>query len=101
MEAVILSAGGVLFYCVGIGFVDIGIVHAYVPQVAASAIGWQPSPFEYELAAAAGHIPEIQCCHNYAPANAGLTLWFGDIFLPVVLVMLAVLSGDDGYSRGF
>jgi hypothetical protein len=127
--------GEALFYSVGIGFVCTGALHAYFPSVAAPAIGWQPSPFEYELgwieialglvamlalwrgfefrlaativfaifalAAAAGHIQEILCCRNYAPGNAGLTLWFGDVFLPVVLVMLASLSQSERDARGF
>ncbi|MBV8344926.1 MAG: hypothetical protein JO190_08060 [Candidatus Eremiobacteraeota bacterium] len=121
--------GEVLFYNVGIGFVLVGIFHAYFPQIAAPSIGWTPSPFEYELgwieialglvaimalwrgyefrlaativfaifalAAAAGHIQQIQCCHNYAPGNAGLTLWFGDIFVPVVIVVAAALCRGE------
>ena len=43
------------------------------------------------LAAAAQHINEIVCCHNYAPDNAGLLLWFGDIFVPVLLLVVAAL----------
>jgi hypothetical protein len=121
--------GELLFYNVGVGFVLVGIFHAYFPQITAPAIGWYPSPFEYELgwieialglvalmalwrgyefrlaasivfaifalAAAAGHIQQIQCCHNYAPGNAGLMLWFGDIFVPGVIVALAALCRGE------
>lgn len=121
--------GELLFYNVGIGFVLVGIFHAYFPQIAAPSIGWSPSPFEYELgwieialglvaimalwrgyefrlaasvifaifalAAAAGHIAQIECCHNYAPGNAGLTLWFADIFVPGLVVVLAALCRGE------
>ena len=121
--------GELLFYNVGIGFVLVGIFHAYFSHIAAPAIGWSPSPFEYELgwieialglvavmalwrgyefrlaativfaifalAAAAGHIQEILCCRNYAPGNAGLTLWFGDIFVPGVIVVSAALCRGE------
>ena len=125
--------GEVLFYCVGIGFIYTGILHAYLQQVAAPSIGWQPSPFEFELgwmeiplgvvallalwrgyefrlaativfavfalAAAAQHIQEIVCCKNYAPDNAGLILWFADIFVPIFLLALAALSRRDTSDR--
>jgi hypothetical protein len=125
-KAAYVAWGELLFYAIGIWFVYTGILHAYFQQIAAPRIGWQPSPFEYELgwmeiplgvvammalwrgyefrlaatiiaatfavAAAAGHIQEIVCCANYSPSNAGLVLWFADVFIPVVLVVLAALS---------
>jgi hypothetical protein len=118
--------GELVFYSVGIAYIYAGIFHAYFQQIAAPSIGWQPSPFEYELgwmeiglgfvavlalwrgfefrlastivfvifslAAAAQHIQQLVCCRNYAPDNAGLILWFGDIFVPLLLVVLAALS---------
>lgn len=121
--------GEVVFYNVGVGFIYAGIFHAYFQAFTAAGIGWQPSPFQYELgwmeiglgivavfalwrgfefrlastiifvifslAAAAQHIQEILCCRNYAPDNAGLILWFGDIFIPLVLVVLAALSQGE------
>ncbi len=42
--------GELLFYGVGFGFLWAGIFHAFFQQTAASSIGWQPSPFEWELA---------------------------------------------------
>lgn len=42
--------GELLFYGIGLGFLWAGIFHAFFQQIAASAIGWQPSPFEWELA---------------------------------------------------
>lgn len=41
--------GELLFYYVGFGFLWAGIFHAYAQNVAAPSIGWQPSPFEFEL----------------------------------------------------
>lgn len=41
--------GEVLYYAVGIGLIYNGLLHAYVQDVTAGNIGWQPSPFEYEL----------------------------------------------------
>lgn len=118
--------GAMLFWCVGVTFVLVGIMHAYFQPLAAPSIGWQPSPFEYELgwveiplglvacaawwrgyefrvaatlifatfsfAAAAQHLQEIACCKNYAPNNAGPTLWFGDLVLPILLLAAGALS---------
>lgn len=124
--------GEVLFYCVGLGFVYAWYFHAYLAAFTAPLIGWQPSPFEWELAwaelgiaiialislwrgydmrlaaslayavfsfgAAAQHIHLIVTQHNYAPGNAGLVLWFGDIALPIVVLVLA-LAARDAYER--
>lgn len=38
------------------------------------------------------HVNQMLCCHNYAPGNAGTILWFNDITLPLVLLVLAVLA---------
>ncbi|MBV8489832.1 MAG: hypothetical protein JO199_04810, partial [Candidatus Eremiobacteraeota bacterium] len=118
--------GELLFYCAGIGFVYFGLLHAYAGPMASATIGWQTSPFEYELgwleiplglvacialwrgyefrlaatipfvifgfAAAAQHIQEIACCKNYAPGNAGPIVWFGDMLLPIFLVLAAVFA---------
>lgn len=124
--------GEVLFYCVGLGFIYIWYMHAFLEQFTAPLIGWQPSPFEWELAwaelglaviallslwrgyemrlaaslvfaifsfgAAAQHIHEILTQHNYAPGNAGLILWFGDIALPIIVLVLA-WAARDAYER--
>lgn len=124
--------GEVLFYCVGLGFVYIWYFHAFLQQFAAPAIGWQPSPFEWELAwaelglaviamlslwrgyemrlaatlvfaifsfgAAAQHIHQMVTMHNYSPGNAGSILWFGDIALPIFVLILAFAS-RDAYER--
>jgi hypothetical protein len=42
--------GELLFYGIGFGFLWAGIFHAFFQHLAAAAIGWQPSPFEWELA---------------------------------------------------
>jgi len=49
----------------------------------------------FALAAAAGHIQQIMCCRNYAPGHAGLTLWFFDIFVPGVIVVMAALCRGE------
>lgn len=121
--------GELLFYTIGIWFVYVGLLHAYFQGFVAPQIGWQPSPFEYELgwmeipfgvvammslwrgfefrlastiviatfglAAAAQHFQQMMCCANYAPSKAGLVLWFADVFLPMLLVVLAALSRDE------
>ncbi|MDQ2680405.1 MAG: hypothetical protein M3Y21_05200 [Candidatus Eremiobacteraeota bacterium] len=125
--------GEILFYAVGLGFLWGGIFHAFFQQTAAPSIGWQPSPFEWELgwaeigvavvalmslargfefrlattlifgifsfAAAFQHIHQIVCCRNFAPGNAGPILWFGDLFLPLLLFILALLSRDAAQTR--
>jgi len=42
--------GELLFYGIGFGFLWAAVFHAFFQQTAASSIGWQPSPFEWELA---------------------------------------------------
>jgi uncharacterized protein DUF6790 len=124
--------GEVLFYCFGLGFVYVWYFHAFLASFTAPTIGWQPSPFEWELAwaelgigviailslwrgyemrlaatlasaiflfgAAAQHIHLMMTAHNYAPGNAGAVLWFGDIALPLLLLILAFAS-RDAYER--
>ena len=124
--------GELVFYAVGLGLLWSGIFHAFFQQLAAPSIGWQPSPFEWEVAwasfgvalvallslargyemrlaatltasifsfgAAIQHIHQMQCCHNYAPGNAGTILWLNDIALPIVLLFLAY-SSRDAYER--
>ncbi|MDE2483472.1 MAG: hypothetical protein KGN02_14950 [bacterium] len=41
--------GELLFYLYGIGNIYGGFFHAYAGQMAAASIGWQNSPFQYEL----------------------------------------------------
>lgn len=48
-DAVYALWGELLFYVVGIGYLYTGLLHAYAQGLAAPEIGWQPSPFEYEL----------------------------------------------------
>ena len=48
-DAAYVLWGELLFYVVGVGYAYTGLLHAYAQSVAAPAIGWQPSPFEYEL----------------------------------------------------
>lgn len=124
--------GEILFYGVGLVMLWAFVFHAFFQQVAASSIGWKPSPFEWELGwaelglgivallslyrgfemrlavtviavifalgAAIQHIDQIRCCHNYAPGNAGPVLWFNDIFVSLVILILAFAS-RDAYER--
>jgi hypothetical protein len=50
MTAAYTLWGEVLFYCVGLGFIYSWYFHAFMQQFTAPLIGWQPSPFEWELA---------------------------------------------------
>ena len=118
-----------VFYYIGLSMIWAGFFHAYFQNIAASTIGWQPSPFEYELgwleialgitallsrgrgrawrtavtipfvaftlAAAAQHVNQLIKLHNYAPGNAGIgALWFGDIFSPLFIAVVALLSRE-------
>ena len=42
--------GEVLFYCFGLGMIYVWYFHAFQSAMVAPLIGWQPSPFEWELA---------------------------------------------------
>src|SRR5689334_17910478 len=42
--------GEILFYCFGLGFVYVWYFHAFQANLVAPSIGWQASPFEWELA---------------------------------------------------
>jgi hypothetical protein len=46
----------------------------------------------FALACAAQHIQQMMCCGNYAPSNAGPVLWFADIVVPVLVVLLAAVA---------
>ncbi len=121
--------GELLFYVYGLANIYSGFFHAYAGNMAAASIGWQDSPFQYELgwfeiaygltalmslwrryefrlamtlpysifllAAAAQHISQMQHQHNYAPNNAGLILWLGDIAIPLVVLLLSWMARDE------
>ena len=121
--------GELLFYVYGLATIYSGVFHAYAGNMVATSIGWQNSPFQYELgwfeigygltalmslwrgyqfrlamtlpysifllAAAAQHISQMQHQHNYAPNNAGLILWLGDIAIPLVVLLLAWKARDE------
>jgi hypothetical protein len=44
-----IAWGELLLYSVGIWFIYTGIGHAYFQDFTAPRIGWQPSPFQFEL----------------------------------------------------
>lgn len=81
-EAAYTLWGEVLVYPVGIGFVYFGLLHAYAQGIAAPAIGWEPSPFEYELGWA--EIP--------LGAVAILSLWRGFEFRLAASIVFAVFA---------
>lgn len=121
--------GEMLFYVYGLATIYGGAFHAYAGPVVAASIGWQNSPFQYELgwfeigygltallslwrgyqfrlamtlpysifllAAAAQHIDQMQRQHNYAPNNAGLILWLGDIAIPLFVLLLSWMARDE------
>ncbi len=121
--------GEMLFYVYGLGNIYGGLFHAYAGDTVAASIGWQNSPFQYELgwfeigygvtallslwrgyqfrlamtlpysifalAAAAQHISQMQHQHNYAPNNAGLLLWLGDVAIPLFVLLLAWMARDE------
>ena len=45
------------------------------------------------------HVNQIRCCHNYAPGNAGLVLYW-DIIFPVVLLVVALASRQRASASG-
>jgi hypothetical protein len=54
----------------------------------------------FSFGAAAQHIHFMTALHDYAPGNAGLVLWFGDLALPLFLLVLA-LASRDAYERSY
>ena len=121
--------GELLFYVYGLATIYSGFFHAYAGPMVAASIGWQNSPFQYELgwfeigygatallslwrgyqfrlamtlpysifllAAAAQHIDQMKRLHNYAPNNAGLILWLGDIAIPLVVLLLSWMARHE------
>ncbi len=76
--------GEVLFYCFGLGMVYAWYFHAFQAARVAPSIGWQPSPFEWELAWAELGIAAI----------ALLSLWRGySMRLAATLVPAIFLFG--------
>lgn len=66
-----------VFYAVGIGFLYVGVFHAFFQEMTSAAIGWAPSPFEWELA-----------CAEFGVGAMGVwSLWRSNEFrLPVTLI---------------
>lgn len=52
----------------------------------------------FSFGAAAQHIHFIFVRRDYSPGNAGPILWFGDLALPLLLLLLA-LASRDAYER--
>lgn len=79
----------VLFYAVGFGFLWAGVFHGFFQEIAATSIGWSPSPFEWELAWAEFGV-------------AAMALWSpwrsNDFRLPVT-VIYAVFSLGAAYQH--
>lgn len=108
------------YYCligIGVYFCWNFVMHVFFGQMAAKFIGWEDSPFQFEVGtaslgfgvvgllafrsdfglrlaaitgpamfmwgAAVGHVQQMITEHNFAPGNAGLTLWM-DIMLPIL-----------------
>lgn len=52
----------------------------------------------FSLTAAAQHIQQIRRQKNYAPGNAGLLIWVGDVVVPIVLLATAALSSRNKHQ---
>ncbi len=75
---------------VGIGLVGIlSLWRGYEMRLAATLAN-----AIFLFAAAAQHIQEMLVAHNYAPNNAGLVLWLGDLAYPALFLILAWLSKE-------
>ena len=48
----------------------------------------------FSFGAAAQHFHYMWALRDYAAGNAGLTLWFGDLALPLLLLLLALASRE-------
>ncbi len=49
LDSAFVFWGELLFWYGGLALIWAGFFHGYEQHIAASSIGWQPSPFEYEL----------------------------------------------------
>jgi hypothetical protein len=99
--------------------------HTFMAREIALTIGWQPSPFQFEVAVANlafgvlgimciwqrrefqtatgigyaifllgcayGHFRDMIAHGNLAPYNVGPVLWFNDLAVPVVILLLLLL----------
>lgn len=74
--------GELLFYAIGIGFFWAFLFHAFAQSIAARAIGWAPSPFEWELAWAELGIAVV----------ALISLWRGYDMRAAVTLIFAIFS---------
>ena len=109
----------------GVGGVMGFLGHTFKAQEIALKIGWQPSPFQFEVAMANlafgvlgimciwqrrgfrtatgigyaifllgcgyGHVRDMTLHGNFAPYNAGPVLWFNDLAVPVVILLLLLV----------
>jgi hypothetical protein len=114
-----------LVFFVGVGGLMGFLGHTFKAQEIALKIGWQPSPFQFEVAVANlafgvlgimciwqrrgfrtatgigfatfllgcayGHFRDMTRHGNFAPYNVGPVLWFNDLAVPVVILLLLLV----------
>ena len=85
-----------------LGWAQIGL------SVVAMASLWRGTEFRLaattifviaSFAAAFQHIAQMRYAHNYAAGNTALVLWFGDILLPLILLVLAIVNREEELRR--
>jgi hypothetical protein len=114
-----------LVFFVGVGGLMGFLGHTFKAQEIALKIGWQPSPFQFEVAVADlafgvlgiiciwqrrgfrtatgigyatfllgcayGHFRDMTLHRNFAPYNVGPVLWFNDLAVPMVMLLLLLV----------
>lgn len=113
-----------MVWCIGAQGVFAAVFQIFTPEMVAKDIGWQVSPFEFEVAvgnlgmgvagllallwrgkywlgplitylifiygAAYGHIVQ-QSRGDVSSYNSGIFLWVGDVIIPTVILVFAIL----------
>src|SRR5580704_7825007 len=101
-----------VFWTIGVLYLYNAVFHMFFGQLAAKFIGWEDSPFQFEvgtaslgfaavgflaafgsfdLRLAAGHVYQMVTAHNFAPGNSGIIFW-SDIALPLIGFLLLWLQ---------
>lgn len=113
-----------MVWCIGVQGIFASVFQIFTPEMVAKDIGWQVSPFEFEVAvgnlgmgvagllalvwrgkywlgpiitylifiygAAYGHLVQ-QSRGDVSSYNSGIFLWVGDILIPTIILVLAIL----------
>jgi len=105
----------VLLLPIGVTGLWAGVSHVFFPAVAAAHIGWQVSPFQFEVgmadlaigitactafwrdlgfkatAVSVGHVRQMIIAGNFAPGNAGVPFYM-DIIGPLIAIALLMVA---------